>query len=1300
MPIREITGVNDGSDLFPDNTNSSNSQLDNSKSIDNSSTDFVSGRTITDEEIETLSHFKYDEEQDQLIGDRAIETTLNSLFLGEQHKMSSGAENIFFTNLGNNTNFYPMWGGLKDQSLTVNQGSDGFIPPSGRVYSDMFSLPLGGDATLNTTGYSGGNYFGINIAGLGITTTAGEQVNTDIALVYTLQVNGKKVYKQILDRDSAITRADKTIYSGDVIEWFFDHPVEIHAGTTIFAEIRKVDRVNDIDYGVFQVREGDAIQADGNYRYQTVVHNRLFEDKDLELISPYLKYKAMDFGLDSTGSTVLFRDLSLGTDNLLIPHAVNTVQAVANGTEIQIKIKGGAKILVESLPVSAVSINGSLVNSVLNQAVIQLNEIFTNTAGFASDDTFVNSFTLSGNDLTLGLNDGVSYTVDVTSLGVDENNFVASGALSGTDLTLTMDDATTVVIDASSLAVDENTTITFGTLANNLLTLNASDSSTVTIDVSALAVDENLFVESGVLNGNDLELTMSDETVITVGVGSLAIDNNTTISSGVVTGTDIVLSLSDASIITIDASTLSGTGSSNEVVSGSVVGTNLVLVMSDASEITIDATNMINGSSTFGNADWYYSYGDRANESVNNTVSDLSLGIASRAPFYFGTSLSKGTEFRWNFNNNKAFVLGIWDGATYNHSGTFNSRQQANWATGFWRDTSGFRNGSNTTLTNTTATNRYVPTLGAPLSLRFLSNGHIVLMDLSGTSEVEIAKTNNAIVPDSFQLQLGCDSQFVFPQFVASDSTNIWDIVHDYNDIEDGVLNGILDHTIIKSSLSIEIGEKLMFMLDEVGQGDFFGTNYTGASTGIVTAEAQLDNTFVYQTNEALVFTQGGANDWDMNTNANGYFFAASLEQYREGGGSGTVQGMHSLRFNTDGKLTIYDEDAGIKIATAKMNPTVGSSVSLYFGVKGNRAYYSIPVISKQALNGGSQPDTNYVPTVADQTASVEEADVLNFQIISSDNIVNQFVAVDAPNWMSLNQNSGVLSGTAPAFAGTAADTIVVNCKAGNAIGGTIEFTVTISITEDASYTNSKSLSFDGSTSYLSGNPTIMDSMDRATNGDGNAWSVSMWVKPNNNTAAQTLFVYGSGSAATEGAVVIKKINANNITITYGTYSSANVGVFGNAFTANTWSHVMVTYDGGTTGNDAADLSDYYSRFNVYVNGVSASTIGLNANSGYTGSISGENTSDNIFRFGRNNNVHNEYFDGSINQMAIWNSDQSSNATTIYNSGSTQDLSLLAAAPSHYYEIESSVTTVSDLIGSADLTGYNFTNTDLVTDTP
>lgn len=1117
---------------------------------------------LTSTGVETLKHFIYNPVTDKLEADRAIETTLNSLFLGEQHKMSSGSENIFFTNLTSDINFFPMWGGLKDQSLTVNQGASGFIPPSGRVYSDMFSLPLRGNPNpITSVPYAGNNYFGVNITGLGITTTAAEEVSSSVRLEYRIEISGKNVYKQVLPRSAARSSAASQIYAGDVIEWFFDHPVDVRAGTTLYAEIMKVDIATDTDLGAFLVREGDVANSDGSFQYQATVHNRLFEDKDLELISPYLKYKAMDFGLDSTGSTILLRDLSLGNDSLLVPHAVNTLEAVVEGTEIKVKIKGGAKIIVESLPVNAVSINGSLVNSVLNQAVVQLNSIFTNTAGFAGGSgNDVTSFVLSGDDLTIGLEDGTSYTVDVTTLGVDENKFVSSGALNGSDL---------------------------------------------------------------------------------------------------------------------------------------------VLTMSDSSTVTIDATNMINGSTeTAINDQWHYSYGDRANESVNNTVSDMSLGIAQRAPFYWDRDLTRGTEFRWNFNNNKAFVLGVWDGATYNHSGTYNSRQQVNWSTGFWRDISGFRNGTNVTLTNTTATNRYVPSFGAPLSMRFLNDGHIVLMDLSGATEVEIAKTTNPLVDTSFQLQLGCDAQFVFPQFIVTDTANLWEIAHDYNGTESGILNGILDHTIIKSDISIEIGEKIMFMLDEAGQGDFFGTNYTNASTSIITAETQLDNTFVYQTNEALVFTQGGANDWNMNTNANGYFFAANLDQYREGGGSGTIQGMFSLRFNTDGKLTIYDEDAGIKVATAKMNPTVGSSVHFYMGVKGNRAYYSIPVISKQSINGGSQPDVNFVPTVANQTIDVTEGEVLNFQIISSDNIVNQFIETDAPSWMSLDQNSGILSGTAPAFLGTAADTIVVNCKAGNAIGGTVAFTVTVSVTEIvASYTNTKSLSLNGTSSYLNGNATLMDSMDRATNGDGNAWTISMWVKPNNNTAAQTLFVYGAGDDVSGGAITIKKINANNILVSYGS-TTENIILFGNAFTHGNWSHLMVTFDGGTTGNNAADVNDYYSRFNVYVNGVLSSTIGGSSGSGYEGIISGENTSDNIFRFGRASNVYNNYFDGVMNSMAIWSTDESANIADIYNSGVTHDLSLLTTAPTHYFEIENSITTITDKEGNANLSGYNFTSSDLVTDVP
>jgi hypothetical protein len=274
-----------------------------------------------------------------------------------------------------------------------------------------------------------------------------------------------------------------------------------------------------------------------------------------------------------------------------------------------------------------------------------------------------------------------------------------------------------------------------------------------------------------------------------------------------------------------------------------------------------------------------------------------------------------------------------------------------------------------------------------------------------------------------------------------------------------------------------------------------------------------------------------------------------------------------------------------------------------------------------------------------------------------------------------------------------------VNCKAGNAVGGSVDFTVTISVTEIA-YTNNKSLNFNGSTNFLQGNPANMNAMDRASNGDGNSWSLSMWVKPSSNTATQTLMVYGAGDDYNYGAITLKQSGGTSLVLNYGTVYDNIILVVGNALTANTWQHVMVTFDGGYTGSIPADSATYYSEFNIYVDGVLQTPIGVASNGGYSGVISGSDPSNNIFRVGRANNVHNNYYDGAINQVAIWDTNQDANVSTIYNSGATQNLSLLTTAPAHYYEIETSVTTITDIEGNADLTGYNFSNTDLVTDTP
>ena len=1173
-------------------------------------------RLISASEIETLSHFEYNAAEDQLKADRAIETTLNSIFLGDQHKMSSGSENIFFTNLTSNINFFPVWGGLKDQSVVANQGSDGYIAPSGRVYTNMFSLPLGGTPNPSTAvGYAGDNYFGINIAGLGITTTAAEDVDQSlIRLEYKISINSRQVYKQVLPDN--MLRAANTIVAGDLIEWFFDHPVDVRAGTTIYAEIQKVRKSDDVNLGVFQVRQGNTVDPNtGLLRYQATVHNRLFEDKDLEFASPYLNNTAMDFGLDSTGSTILLKDLSLGSDNVIASHAVNTLEAVASGTEIKIKVKDGAKVIVNALPVNATSINGSFVNSVLNQAVVQLNAVFTNTSGFASADKFVDSFSLVGNDLVLGLNDGTSFTTDVTTLGVDENKFVSSATLNGNIITLTMNDSTSILVDASSLAID----------------------------------------------------------------------NDTTITSGSVTGTTLNLTTNTGSIIAIDASALGGSGGTN-VASGAVVGNNLVLTMADATTVTINASNMVNGASLSAtNDEWFISYGTNANQSVGTSINHSTVN--QQLPFYFGEALTRGSEFKWNFNSNGGanLILGIWDGveaATAYNGGTL---IQSNWNTAFTY-AAGFTAGTNVGLTTTTNGTKYVVSDGDALSLRFHLDGHLELMDISSGAEIEIAKTSIPLAVNSFNIQMHTWQNGALPNGIISSSDFIWDIVHDYANTEAGVLNGVLTHTVLKRNLALSPGQQYMIPLNKQAAGETFGIGYSGLATGNVTAEDNLLTSFKYEVNESILADI----NWNYNTSSSRYFLAGGgIPSWRQGGAA-TQQGLFSLRYLTDNTLQIWSETYNDLVASSAVHPD-GSDIYLHYGVNGNTTYVGLPTITKQFIGQGSQPLPSFQPTAANQTVSIAEVGALNFQIITSDNVVNQFAESDAPSWITLNQTSGILSGTAPSFTGTSADTIVVNCKAGNAIGGTVNFTVTITITE---VTSSNSLLFPASNTaaFLTANASNVTALQRAGNGTGasDAWTISMWVKPSTDTSSQALFYYGGNDLTNKGTIQINQFNGGNVLFRFGDGTNF-IAYFGlGNFTTGSWNHILVTYSGA----DTIIANGGVAAFTFKVNGANGISQLQAGGGGYSGAIV-----DDTFKIGSHNSAN--YLKGAtVHQVAIWDSDQSANLATIYNSGAAQDLSLLTPAPAHIIQPASSVTTIPDSIGNADFTAFGFTGSSLVTDAP
>ena len=223
----------------------------------------------------TLDHLSYNAVTDKVETDRAVETTLNSLYLGDQHKMSSGSENIYFTNLTSKVNFYPMWGGIKDQSVVENQTDDGVYVPTARVFSSYGVAKLGGDPVLDTAiPYDGDNFFPFNISGMGITTVVAEDVPIETRLKYELSVNGTPVYDQILTHTGLVVN--------QTLSWFFDHPLDIVGSPTTFnhASIRKIDSKEN-DLGLLLVCQGSDEVRWGGIRYQTNVQNRLFQDKEI-----------------------------------------------------------------------------------------------------------------------------------------------------------------------------------------------------------------------------------------------------------------------------------------------------------------------------------------------------------------------------------------------------------------------------------------------------------------------------------------------------------------------------------------------------------------------------------------------------------------------------------------------------------------------------------------------------------------------------------------------------------------------------------------------------------------------------------------------------------------------------------------------------------------------------------------------------------------------------------------------------------------------------------------------------------
>jgi len=311
------------------------------------------------------------------------------------------------------------------------------------------------------------------------------------------------------------------------------------------------------------------------------------------------------------------------------------------------------------------------------------------------------------------------------------------------------------------------------------------------------------------------------------------------------------------------------------------------------------------------------------------------------------------------------------------------------------------------------------------------------------------------------------------------------------------------------------------------------------------------------------------------------------------------------------------------------------------------------------ALFQNTGSSTGEVPSITSSLSiNLTQGDTLNYELITDYGVGYEWDLSNVSGITTVEGNPRKLIGGSSLSSGT----YNIPVKAINYNG---EDSQTVVLTVDApAFSSTKSVKFQN-LDYLNANASLANSsLGRTGNGSGSsdAWTISMWVKPIGTENNQTLFFYGGDDLNNEGSITLRYFGSSSLRAVRLEYGSDNnylrLLAPSSSFPLNQWTHLIVAYDGGTTGSASGSVSSYYSRFKMYANGVLQTTSNSNRNSGWNGDIK-----DELMRVGRKG-LATFYMrsDSRIDELAIWGSDESSNASGIYNSGNTHDLTLLTTS--------------------------------------
>lgn len=378
---------------------------------------------------------------------------------------------------------------------------------------------------------------------------------------------------------------------------------------------------------------------------------------------------------------------------------------------------------------------------------------------------------------------------------------------------------------------------------------------------------------------------------------------------------------------------------------------------------------------------------------------------------------------------------------------------------------------------------------------------------------------------------------------------------------------------------------------------------------------------------------------------------------------SNGVQFLNSLQATADnGFCSIHDLARDIDLVS-------NANFADYVDNNGN-GYGNDATEVCNALNAIFQVSGNAdgeVPVITSSLAvTLTEGDTLNYELTANYGVGYEWDLSNVSGVTTVEGNVRKLIGGS----GLSVGTYNIPVKAINYYGEDSE-TIVLSVANPP-FANTKSVRFNQN-DWLGGNAALITSLERSGNGSGSgdAWSISFYFKAGtSNNQEQTILYYGSNDVANGNHIRVywngDNLVRQKIILRYGTDNN-NLELatpVGSVANSDSWQHFLITYDGGTTGSSSGSINDYYSRFLIYIDGVLQTTTNSNSNYGVTTGLTGQN-----FRVGRYNSASYMRNNCLVDELAIWDSDQSSNVAAIYNSGVPFDLSTLGTQPKHWWRM-------------------------------